>query len=59
MPLMKENMLKEKKLSRLLIRRLVTKFEKTWTVCDRHVDMAIREDQGLQELMILSVKWRL
>ena len=22
-------------------------------------DMAIREDRGLQELMILSVKWRL
>jgi hypothetical protein len=34
---MKENKPKEKKLSRMLIRRLVTKLEKTGTVCDiRH-----------------------
>jgi hypothetical protein len=49
---MKENIPKENKLSRMLIKRLVTKF----VAID---DMVIREDQGLQELMILFVKWRL
>jgi hypothetical protein len=44
---------KEKKLSRMLMRRLVRQGQYAID------DIAIRENQGLKELMILSVKWRL